>query len=204
MTVTADTNRGICNTHPHQKNFLRQKMKSIQGAGNLRPILGTQTCFWPLTHPPGRGGRGSFSNSLHRPQLPAMPTWVRGQTRRQLGPQSRSPRNRHMSEGGGRPDARQHISDGQCRSPSNTCSTTCTGRCSEKNWRNQLEMRPRVLKCSLNNSSVHPPHGTRHTAHGTALPGCPGISPGHPPSYEPHPRSSACLSVASHPPLCDP
>ena len=27
------------------KIFLRQKMKFIKGAGNLRPILDTQTCF---------------------------------------------------------------------------------------------------------------------------------------------------------------
>ena len=44
---------------PHiRKVFLRQKMKFIKGAGNLRPMLGTQTCFWPLTLPPPlqRGG----------------------------------------------------------------------------------------------------------------------------------------------------
>ena len=34
---------------PHiRKVFLRQKMKFIKGAGNLRP---TQNFFWPLTHP---------------------------------------------------------------------------------------------------------------------------------------------------------
>ena len=27
-------------------------MKFIKEVGNLRPILGTQTFFWPLTHPP--------------------------------------------------------------------------------------------------------------------------------------------------------
>ena len=32
-----------------RKIFLRQKMKFIKGAGNLRPIFGTQTFFWPLT-----------------------------------------------------------------------------------------------------------------------------------------------------------
>ena len=35
-----------------RKFFLRQKMKFIKGAGNLKPILGTETFFWPLTHPP--------------------------------------------------------------------------------------------------------------------------------------------------------
>ena len=52
---------------PHIKMmFLRQKMKVIKGAGNLRPILGTQTFFglWPThppTHPPPGGGWGSPS-----------------------------------------------------------------------------------------------------------------------------------------------
>ena len=43
-------------THPHHmsKIFLRHKMKFIKGAGNLRPILGTQTFFWPLTVLRGR------------------------------------------------------------------------------------------------------------------------------------------------------
>ena len=36
---------------PYQKFFLQQKMKFIEGAGNLRPIVGTQTFFWPLTPP---------------------------------------------------------------------------------------------------------------------------------------------------------
>ena len=47
--------RGVpfaCQRRPHQKNFSPGKMKFIEGAGNLRPILGTQTSFWPLTHPP--------------------------------------------------------------------------------------------------------------------------------------------------------
>ena len=34
-----------------RKIFLRQKMKLIKGAGNLRPMLGTQNFFLPLTHP---------------------------------------------------------------------------------------------------------------------------------------------------------
>ena len=66
---------------PHiRKIFLRRKMKFIKGAGNLRPILGTQTFFWPLTHPPPGGGGGglSLSNSLveggqpHRKRTPPM------------------------------------------------------------------------------------------------------------------------------------
>ena len=44
--------------HPHQKNFLRQKMKITKGARNLRPILGAQTFFWPLTPPPPLRGLG--------------------------------------------------------------------------------------------------------------------------------------------------
>ena len=35
-----------------RKNFPRSKMTFIKGAGILRPILGTHTFFWPLTHPP--------------------------------------------------------------------------------------------------------------------------------------------------------
>ena len=48
-------------THPPthiKKMFLRQKVKFIKGAGQLRPILGTQTSFlasWGF----------SFSNGLH-------------------------------------------------------------------------------------------------------------------------------------------
>ena len=42
---------------PHiRMGFLRQKLKFIKGAGNLRPIFGTQTVFWPLTPPPSPGG----------------------------------------------------------------------------------------------------------------------------------------------------
>ena len=37
---------------PHQKFFLRQKMKFIKGAGNLRPISGTQTFFLASDPPP--------------------------------------------------------------------------------------------------------------------------------------------------------
>ena len=38
---------------PHiRKIFLGQKMKFLKGARNLRPILGTQKLFWPLTPPP--------------------------------------------------------------------------------------------------------------------------------------------------------
>ena len=47
--------------HPptHIRNsLLRQKMKFIKGAGVSRPVLGTQTLFWPLTPPP------LLSNSL--------------------------------------------------------------------------------------------------------------------------------------------
>ena len=49
-------------THPPTRirnTFLRQKVKFIKGAGNLRPAFGTQTFFLPLTHPthpPARGG----------------------------------------------------------------------------------------------------------------------------------------------------
>ena len=49
-----------------RKNFLRQKMKFIKGAGNLRPISGTQTFVLasnPTTPDWGEGGV-SFSNSL--------------------------------------------------------------------------------------------------------------------------------------------
>ena len=45
------------------KIFLGQKMKFIEGAGNLRPILGAQPFFWPLTHPRG-GGSATLSNGL--------------------------------------------------------------------------------------------------------------------------------------------
>ena len=40
-------------THPHQNICVRENMKSIKGAGNLRPILATQTFF--LSDPPPRG-----------------------------------------------------------------------------------------------------------------------------------------------------
>ena len=40
---------------PHIRKFsLGQKVKFIEGAGNLRPMSGTQTVSWPLT----RGGGG--------------------------------------------------------------------------------------------------------------------------------------------------
>ena len=35
-----------------RKFFLGKKMKFIKGARTWRSILGTQTFFWPLTHPP--------------------------------------------------------------------------------------------------------------------------------------------------------
>ena len=38
---------------PHiSKMYLRQNMKVIKGARNLRPTFGTQTVFWPLDPPP--------------------------------------------------------------------------------------------------------------------------------------------------------
>ena len=46
---------GFWLTHPPthiRKFFLRKKMKFIKGARTWRSILGTQTFFWPLTHPP--------------------------------------------------------------------------------------------------------------------------------------------------------
>ena len=46
---------GFWLTHPPthiRKFFLRKKMKFIKGARTWRWILGTQTFFWPLTHPP--------------------------------------------------------------------------------------------------------------------------------------------------------
>ena len=45
-------------THPHQKIFLRKKMKFIKGARNWRSSLGTQTFCWPLTPPPPGIGHG--------------------------------------------------------------------------------------------------------------------------------------------------
>ena len=36
-------------THPHQKTFPPAKNEFIKGAGKLRPILSTQTLFWPRT-----------------------------------------------------------------------------------------------------------------------------------------------------------
>ena len=55
-------------THPPtqiRKMFLRKKMKLIKGAGNLRPILGTQTFLASGPLLPGkRGGGFSFSNRL--------------------------------------------------------------------------------------------------------------------------------------------
>ena len=47
-------------THPPthiRKIILGQKMKFINGAGNLGPILG-MNFFWPLAHPAGGGGGG--------------------------------------------------------------------------------------------------------------------------------------------------
>ena len=38
-------------THPHQKLFIRKKLKFIKGARTWRSILGTEKFFWPLTHP---------------------------------------------------------------------------------------------------------------------------------------------------------
>ena len=46
-------------THPPdhiRKLFLRQKMKVIKGAGNLRPISDAQTSFWPLASCPLSNG----------------------------------------------------------------------------------------------------------------------------------------------------
>ena len=52
---------------PHIRIIFQQKMKFINGAGNLRPILGTQTFVWPLTHPHNPPPSGfSLSNSLGR------------------------------------------------------------------------------------------------------------------------------------------
>ena len=54
-----------------RKTFLWQQLKFIKGAGNLRPIVGTQTFCWPLTHftpklSNGSGpGRGSGSSTRH-------------------------------------------------------------------------------------------------------------------------------------------
>ena len=41
-------------THP-PTIFLKGKTKFVKGAGNMRPTLGIQTFFWPLTHSPTRG-----------------------------------------------------------------------------------------------------------------------------------------------------
>ena len=54
--------------HPHQKIFLRQKKKFRKGPRNLRPVLGTQTFFWPLTHPL-TGGGGLLKQSPDPPPL---------------------------------------------------------------------------------------------------------------------------------------
>ena len=44
---------------PHiRKDFLRRKMKIYQRGRKLRPISGTQTFIWPLTHPPTAPGGG--------------------------------------------------------------------------------------------------------------------------------------------------
>ena len=46
---------GFWLTHPPthiRKLFLRKKIKFIKGVRTRRSILGTQTCFWPLTPPP--------------------------------------------------------------------------------------------------------------------------------------------------------
>ena len=56
---------GFWLTHPltHiRKFFLRKKMKFIKGARTWRSILGTQTFFWPLTHPPPPPGIVSTSH----------------------------------------------------------------------------------------------------------------------------------------------
>ena len=51
---------------PKSEKFLSGKMKFIKGAGNLRPVLGTQTFFFLPLPPPPPMGRGVFSisNSL--------------------------------------------------------------------------------------------------------------------------------------------
>ena len=48
-------------------------MKFIKGAGNLRPILGTQTFYWPLTHPPPPPGGGGFFLLQQWPALVGTP-----------------------------------------------------------------------------------------------------------------------------------
>ena len=48
-----------------RKIVLRQKMKLIKGAGNLRPILGTQTCFLASDPPPPTLTHGGAVRDRH-------------------------------------------------------------------------------------------------------------------------------------------
>ena len=60
---------GLWLTHPPthiRKFFLRKKMKLIKRARTWRWILGTQTFFWPLTHPPTPPPRYSINQPLSK------------------------------------------------------------------------------------------------------------------------------------------
>ena len=50
-----------------RQRFLRKKKKSVSGARNWRPTFGTQTFFWPLTHPPSPPPRGRGLRPLSNP-----------------------------------------------------------------------------------------------------------------------------------------
>ena len=48
------------------------EIKSIEEAGDLRPISGPQTLSWPMTHPPAAGGSGvRHTSATARAQAPA-------------------------------------------------------------------------------------------------------------------------------------
>ena len=53
-------------THPHQKLFLRKKMKFIKGARTWGSISSTQTFVWPLTSPPSRGVASTSHSAIAR------------------------------------------------------------------------------------------------------------------------------------------
>ena len=53
-------------THPHQKIFPQEKNEIYQRGPNLEVDIGTQTFFWPLTHPPPPPPRYSINQPLSK------------------------------------------------------------------------------------------------------------------------------------------